>query len=68
MKHNSTKRITAWKDRSGTVTMPIRANGTGEVVFCWRRASQRRRTHDDGKPIEKGAEVVMSATRMASFT
>ncbi len=43
-----------------TVTMPIRANGTGEVVFLLGgvRRSAGART-DDGKPIEKGAEVVI---------
>ena len=43
-----------------TVTMPIRANGTGEVVFLLggvRRSAGARA--DDGKPIEKGAEVVI---------
>jgi membrane protein implicated in regulation of membrane protease activity len=43
-----------------TVTMPIRAKGTGEVVFLLGgvRRSAGART-DDGKPIEKGAEVVI---------
>jgi len=43
-----------------TVTMPIRANGTGEVVFLLGgvRRSAGART-DDGKPIEKGTEVVI---------
>jgi membrane protein implicated in regulation of membrane protease activity len=43
-----------------TVTMPIRRNGTGEVVFLLGgvRRSVGART-DDGKPIEKGAEVVI---------
>jgi membrane protein implicated in regulation of membrane protease activity len=43
-----------------TVTVPIRANGTGEVVFLLGgvRRSTGART-DDGKPIEKGAEVVI---------
>jgi len=43
-----------------TVTMPIRANGIGEVVFLLGgvRRSAGART-DDGKPIEKGAEVVI---------
>ena len=43
-----------------TVSMPIRANGTGEVVFLLGsvRRSAGART-DDGKPIEKGAEVVI---------
>ena len=43
-----------------TVTMPIRANGIGEVVFLIGgvRRSAGART-DDGKPIEKGAEVVI---------
>jgi len=43
-----------------TVTMPIRAHGTGEVVFLLggvRRSVGARA--DDGKPIEKGAEVVI---------
>jgi len=43
-----------------TVSMPIRANGTGEVVFLLGgvRRSAGART-DDGTPIEKGAEVVI---------
>jgi membrane protein implicated in regulation of membrane protease activity len=43
-----------------TVSLPIRANGTGEVVFLLGgvRRSAGART-DDGKPIEKGAEVVI---------
>src|SRR6266513_750121 len=43
-----------------TVTLPIRANGTGEVVFLLGgvRRSAGART-DDGEPIEKGAEVVI---------
>lgn len=43
-----------------TVSMPIRANGTGEVIFLLggvRRSAGAR--SDDGKPIEKGAEVVI---------
>ena len=42
----------------GTINMPIRANGTGEVIFSLagvsRCAGARR---EDGQPIEKGAEV-----------
>jgi len=43
-----------------TVTMPIRTNGTGEVVFLLGgvRRSAGART-DDGTPIEKGVEVVI---------
>jgi membrane protein implicated in regulation of membrane protease activity len=43
----------------GTVTIPIRANGTGEIVFLQggvRRSAGAR--SQDGKPLEKGAEVV----------
>jgi membrane protein implicated in regulation of membrane protease activity len=43
----------------GTVTIPIRANGTGEIVFLQGgvRRSAGARSHD-GQPLEKGAEVV----------
>src|SRR6202041_3706138 len=43
----------------GTVTIPIRANGTGEIVFLQGgvRRSTGPRSHD-GQPLEKGAEVV----------
>jgi membrane protein implicated in regulation of membrane protease activity len=43
----------------GTVTIPIRANGTGEIVFLQAgvRRSAGARSHD-GQPLEKGAEVV----------
>jgi membrane protein implicated in regulation of membrane protease activity len=44
----------------GTINMPIRANGTGEVVFALagvRRCAGARR--EDGQPLEKGAEVVI---------
>jgi membrane protein implicated in regulation of membrane protease activity len=43
-----------------TVTSPIRENGTGEVVFLQAgvRRSTGARSHD-GKPLEKGAEVVI---------
>jgi len=43
-----------------TVTIPIRENGTGEVVFlqAGSRHSTGARSHD-GKPLEKGAEVVI---------
>ncbi|HMI53882.1 MAG TPA: NfeD family protein [Candidatus Saccharimonadales bacterium] len=43
-----------------TVTSPIRENGTGEVVFLQAgvRRSTGARSHD-GKPVEKGAEVVI---------
>jgi membrane protein implicated in regulation of membrane protease activity len=43
----------------GTVTIPIRTNGTGEIVFLQGgvRRSTGARSHD-GQPLEKGAEVV----------
>jgi len=43
-----------------TVTIPIRENGTGEVVFLQGgvRRSSGARSHD-GKALEKGAEVVI---------
>jgi hypothetical protein len=44
----------------GTISMPIRASGTGEVIFSLagvRRCAGAR--SDDGKAIEKGAEVVI---------
>jgi membrane protein implicated in regulation of membrane protease activity len=43
----------------GTVTIPIRANGTGEILFLQGgvRRSTGARSHD-GQPLEKGAEVV----------
>jgi membrane protein implicated in regulation of membrane protease activity len=44
----------------GTISMPIRENGTGEIIFSLggvRRCSGAR--SDDGKPIEKGAEVAI---------
>jgi membrane protein implicated in regulation of membrane protease activity len=43
-----------------TVTMPIRENGTGEVIYMQNgvRRSAGARSHD-GKPLEKGAEVVI---------
>ena len=44
----------------GTLSMPIRQNGTGEIIFSLagaRRCAGART--DDGKPIEKGAEVVI---------
>jgi membrane protein implicated in regulation of membrane protease activity len=43
----------------GTVTVPIRANGTGEIVFLQggaRRSAGAR--SQDGSALEKGAEVV----------
>jgi membrane protein implicated in regulation of membrane protease activity len=43
----------------GTVTIPIRANGTGEIVFLQggaRRSAGAR--SNDGTALEKGAEVV----------
>jgi membrane protein implicated in regulation of membrane protease activity len=43
----------------GTVTIPIRANGTGEIVFLQggaRRSAGAR--SQDGSALEKGAEVV----------
>ncbi len=43
-----------------TVTMPIRANGTGEVIFMQNgaRRSAGAKSHD-GQALEKGAEVVI---------
>ena len=44
----------------GSISMPIRASGTGEIIFCLagvRRCAGART--DDGKAIEKGAEVVI---------
>jgi hypothetical protein len=44
----------------GTVSMTIRENGTGEIIFPLgggRRCSGAR--SDDGKPVEKGTEVVI---------
>ena len=44
----------------GTVSMAIRENGTGEIIFSLngvRRCSGARAA--DGKPVEKGAEVVI---------
>jgi hypothetical protein len=44
----------------GTVSMAIRENGTGEIIFPLgggRRCSGART--EDGKPIEKGTEVVI---------
>jgi membrane protein implicated in regulation of membrane protease activity len=44
----------------GTINMPIRANGTGEVIFSLRgvrRCAGARR--EDGQPLGKGAEVVI---------
>jgi len=44
-----------------TVSMPIREGGTGEIIFPVggvRRCAGAR--SDDGKPIEKGAEVVIA--------
>jgi hypothetical protein len=44
----------------GTISMPIRENGTGEIIFALggaRRCAGAR--CDDGKAIEKGAEVVI---------
>jgi hypothetical protein len=44
----------------GTVSMTIRENGTGEIIFPLgggRRCSGART--EDGQPIEKGAEVVI---------
>ena len=44
----------------GTISMPIRENGTGEIIFSLagvRRCAGAR--SDDGKPIEKGAEIVI---------
>jgi len=44
----------------GTLSMPIRENGTGEIIFALggtRRCAGAR--CDEGKAIEKGAEVVI---------
>src|SRR5260370_34502891 len=44
----------------GTLSMPIRENGTGEIIFSLagaRRCAGAR--CEDGKPLEKGAEVVI---------
>src|SRR6266705_267948 len=44
----------------GTVSMPIRENGTGEIIFSLgetRRCAGAR--SGDGRPIEKGAEIVI---------
>jgi hypothetical protein len=44
----------------GTISMTIRENGTGEIIFPLgggRRCAGAR--SEDGKPIEKGAEVVI---------
>jgi membrane-bound ClpP family serine protease len=44
----------------GTISMPIRENGTGEIIFALggtRRCAGAR--SGDGQPIEKGAEVVI---------
>jgi hypothetical protein len=44
----------------GTISMPIRESGTGEIIFSLggtRRCAGAR--CDDGKAIEKGAEVVI---------
>jgi len=45
----------------GKISMPIRENGTGEIIFSLggvRRCAGAR--SDDGKPLEKGAEVVIA--------
>jgi membrane protein implicated in regulation of membrane protease activity len=44
----------------GTLSMPIRENGTGEIIFSLagaRRCAGAR--SEDGRPVEKGAEVVI---------
>src|SRR5712691_10176532 len=44
----------------GTLSLPIRENGTGEIIFSLagaRRCAGAR--CEDGKPLEKGAEVVI---------
>ena len=44
----------------GTISMPIRESGTGEIIFAvggTRRCAGAR--SGDGKPIEKGVEVVI---------
>lgn len=43
-----------------TISMPIRQNGTGEIIFSLggvRRCAGAR--HENGQPLEKGAEVVI---------
>jgi len=44
----------------GTISMPIRENGTGEIIYSMNgvRRSSGART-EDGRAIEKGAEVVI---------
>jgi hypothetical protein len=45
----------------GTLSLPIRQQGTGEVIFSLggvRRCAGAR--SDDGEPVEKGAEVVIA--------
>ena len=44
----------------GTISMPIRENGTGEIIFSLggaRRCAGAR--CEDGKPLERGVEVVI---------
>jgi membrane protein implicated in regulation of membrane protease activity len=44
----------------GTISMPIRQNGTGEIIFSLggsRRCAGAR--CEDGKPLERGVEVVI---------
>jgi membrane protein implicated in regulation of membrane protease activity len=44
----------------GTISMPIRENGTGEIIFALggtRRCAGAR--SGDGKPLERGTEVVI---------
>jgi hypothetical protein len=44
----------------GTISMPIRENGTGEIIFSLagvRRCAGAR--SDEGEAIERGAEVVI---------
>jgi len=44
----------------GTISMPIRESGTGEIFSLWREfAVAPEARSDDGKAIEKGAEVVI---------
>lgn len=55
--HESDRRIVG---SLGTVSMTIRENGTGEIIFPLgggRRCSGAR--SEDGRPIEKGSEVVI---------
>src|SRR5215469_59244 len=44
----------------GTLSMPIRENGTGEIIFALGRTRRCAGARSgDGKPIDKGTEVVI---------